>query len=249
MPVFPFPPLPRYSLPRNFCDNGLLLSAIAAVKVDRHGKAKVLTTEEIQRLFCEGLLTLRDRTLCAVMLYTACRVREAVTLSIRDVYDRKRRVRPELIFRKGNTKGKLATRTIPVMDDLRRYLEVYKPKPSEDGYLFPGNWGRGHLHEEYASLLFREGCRRADIEGASTHSCRRTALTIMHRNNVPLRVIQEISGHRSLEQLQRYLEVDADQIRGAVAMLSIIAPVPTELIQEETWQAAEYQKSPGKIRK
>ena|SRR5579883_1639456 len=83
------------------------------------------------------------------------------------------------------------------MDDLRRYLEVYKPKPSADGYLFPGSWGKGHLHEEYASLIFREGCKRADIEGASTHICRRTALTIMHRNNVPLRVIQEISGHQN----------------------------------------------------
>ncbi|BAZ19478.1 integrase/recombinase (plasmid) [Kalymmatonema gypsitolerans NIES-4073] len=214
------------------------------MKVDRHGKAKVLTQEEIQRLFSEGLLTLRDRTLCAVMLYTACRVREAVTLSIRDVYDSKRRVRPELIIRKGNTKGKLDTRTIPVMDDLRRYLEVYKPKPSEDGYLFPGNWGRGHLHEEYAALIFRRGCQRADIEGASTHSCRRTALTIMHRNNVPLRVIQEISGHRNLEQLQRYLEVEQEQVRGAIAMLSMISPVPTELIAEETWNAAHQRKLP-----
>ncbi|MBD0302256.1 MAG: site-specific integrase [Tolypothrix sp. T3-bin4] len=219
------------------------------MKVDRHGKAKVLTPEEIQRLFSEGLLTLRDRTLCAVMLYTACRVREAVTLSIRDVYDTKRRVRPELIIRKGNTKGKLDTRTIPVMDDLRRYLEVYQPKPSADGYLFPGSWGRGHLHEEYASIIFRLGCKRADIEGASTHSCRRTALTIMHRNNVPLRVIQEISGHRNLEQLQRYLEVEQEQVRGAIAMLSIISPVDTNLIAEEAWRAAESSKLPKQLRK
>jgi site-specific recombinase XerD len=46
------------------------------VKIDRHGKAKVLTQEEIQRLFTAGLTTARDRTLCAVMLYTGCRVNE-----------------------------------------------------------------------------------------------------------------------------------------------------------------------------
>ncbi|MHC5916018.1 MAG: hypothetical protein ACYTXE_34600 [Nostoc sp.] len=39
------------------------------MKIDRHGKAKVLKQEEIQRLFTEELLSLRDRTLCAVMLY------------------------------------------------------------------------------------------------------------------------------------------------------------------------------------
>jgi integrase/recombinase XerD len=213
----------------------------AAVKIDRHGKAKVLKQEEIQRLFTEGLLSLRDRTLCAVMLYTACRVKECVTLKIRDVYDSKGRVRPELIFRKGNTKGKLATRTIPVLDDLRRHLKLYKPKTSHDGYLFPGRWGRGHLHEDYAALIFRKGCEQVDIEGASTHSCRRTALTIMHRNGVPLRVIQEISGHRSLEQLQRYLEVESDQIRGAIAMLSMLSPIETQGSAEPSPNSDQYQ--------
>ncbi len=195
------------------------------MKIDRHGKAKVLSQPEIQRLFTSGLLTSRDKTLCAVMLYTACRIRECVTLKIKDVYDSKRRVRSELIIRKGNTKGKLATRTIPVLDDLRRHLEEYKPQNSSDGYLFPGRWGRGHIHEDSAAFIFREGCKRADIEGASTHSCRRTALTLMSNAGIPLRVIQEISGHRNLEQLQRYLEVQSDQVRGAIAALSMLTPV------------------------
>jgi integrase/recombinase XerD len=198
------------------------------VKIDRHGKAKVLSQQEIQRLFTSGLLTTRDKTLCAVMLYTACRVKECVTLKIKDVYDSKRRVRPELIIRKGSTKGKLATRTIPVLDDLRRHLELYKPKASRDGYLFPGRWGRGYLHEDYAAIIFREGCKRVDIEGASTHSCRRTALTLMSNAGIPLRVIQEISGHRNLEQLQKYLEVEPSQIRGAIAALSMLTPTSSE---------------------
>jgi integrase/recombinase XerD len=41
----------------------------------------------------------------------------------------------------------------------------------------------------------------------------------MHRNGVPLRVIQKISGHRNLEQMQRYLEAESDEVRGAIAML------------------------------
>jgi len=194
------------------------------VKIDRHGKAKILTPEEIEGLFTKGLATVRDKTLVAVMLYTACRVNEAVTLKIKDVYDSRRRVRPELIFRKGNTKGKLATRTIPVLEDLRQFLEQYKPNHSQDGFLFPGRWGRGHLHSEYASLIFREACWRVKIEGASTHSCRRTALTLMSNAGIPLRVIQEISGHRNLEQLQNYLEVEPSQVKGAIAALSMLTP-------------------------
>ncbi|RCJ40106.1 integrase [Nostoc minutum NIES-26] len=194
------------------------------MKIDRHGKAKVLSPDEIERLFSEGLLSIRDKALCAVMLYTACRVTECVTLKVKDVYDSKGRIRPELIIRKGNTKGKLATRTIPVLDDLIHYLKLYQPKYSPDRYLFPGRWGRGHLNPEYASLIFREACFRVDIEGASTHSCRRTALTLMSNAKIPLRIIQEISGHRSLEQLQNYLEVEPSQVRGAIAALSMLTP-------------------------
>ncbi|MBE9035207.1 tyrosine-type recombinase/integrase [aff. Roholtiella sp. LEGE 12411] len=193
------------------------------MKIDRHGKAKVLSPEEIQRLFTSGLTTVRDRTLIAVMLYTSCRVNEAVTLKIRDVYNSRGRIRAELIIRKGNSKGKLATRSIPILEELRRFLATYRPTPSNEGFLFPGRWGRSHLHSEYASLIFREACERVDIEGASTHSCRRTALTLMSNAGIPLRIIQEISGHRNLEQLQNYLEVEPDQVRGAIAALSMLS--------------------------
>ena len=60
------------------------------MKVNRHGQAKILTIEEIQLLFRRGLTNQRDRVLFGVMLFTACRVNEACTLRIEDVYrDRK----------------------------------------------------------------------------------------------------------------------------------------------------------------
>jgi integrase/recombinase XerD len=42
----------------------------------------------------------------------------------------------------------------------------------------------------------------------------------MSSAGIPLRVIQEISGHRSLQALQRYLEVSELQLEGAIAALS-----------------------------
>ena len=50
------------------------------MKVDRHGKAKILTQPEIELIFREGFTVNppRDRALFAIMLFTACRVREAV---------------------------------------------------------------------------------------------------------------------------------------------------------------------------
>jgi integrase/recombinase XerD len=81
------------------------------MKIDRHGKAKILTQTEVQLLFSRGLQTDRDRALFAICLYTACRINEVCTLLYKDVYYSNGKVRPELVIRKGNTKGKLATRT------------------------------------------------------------------------------------------------------------------------------------------
>lgn len=195
------------------------------MKIDRHGKAKLLTHEELRILFSECFTSPRDRALFGIMLYTACRVNEAVTLKTIDVYYKSGKVRPELIIRKGNTKGKLATRTIPVVEELRLLLKNYTPD-YPTGYLFPGQFGRReYLNPESVSWIFREACKRADIEGASTHSFRRTALTHMSNQLIPLRVIQEVSGHRTLDELYKYLEVSPEQVRGAVASLSMLSPI------------------------
>ncbi len=196
------------------------------MKRDRHGKAKILTASEIQALFSGGLKTLRDRVLFAIMLYSACRVNEACSLRTEDVYTHSGIVRSHLTLRKRNTKGKLATRTIPVIEDLRHLLAAYEPEAGLT-YLFPGRRG-GHLHSDSGARIFRKACDRVGIEGASTHSFRRTALTQMSDNNIPLRVIAEVSGHRDLGQLNAYLEVRDEQVLGAVSSLAMLSPVERE---------------------
>lgn len=197
------------------------------MKVDRHGKAKIFSQEEIQLLFSQGFQNNRDRALFGVCLFSGCRVNEACTLRVTDVYDAAGRVRPKLIIRKGNTKGKLATRTIPVIEDLRLILANYQA-PAGQEYLFPGRF-TGHIDPESASRILRKALRRIGIEGASTHSFRRTALTKMSDAGIPLRIIQEVSGHRDLSQLQNYLEVRDEQVLGAVSALSMLSPVEGEV--------------------
>ena len=194
------------------------------MKIDRHGRAKILSQYEIQLLFNEGLELDRDRALFGVCLYTACRIAEGCSMLTKDFYSSTGVVRPEIIIRKGNTKGKLATRTIPVIDDLRLLLTIHR-KSAGEVYLFPGRHGHGHIHPDSAAKILKLAFDRVGIEGASTHSFRRTALTQMSNTGIPLRVIQEVSGHRLLSQLQNYLEVKPEQVRGAVASLSMLSHV------------------------
>lgn len=193
------------------------------MKINRHGKAKVLTQSEIQLIFSQGLDNDRDRTLFGVCLFSAARIREACTLLTPDIYTPKGQVRTHFVIRKSNAKGKLATRSIPVIEDLRRLLIKYRPLAGDE-YLFPGR-SNGHISHDSAARILRTACQQVGILGASTHSFRRTALTQMSNARVPLRVIQEISGHKSLEQLQRYLEVTDEQVLGAASALSLLSPV------------------------
>ncbi len=57
------------------------------MKRDRHGRAGILTPDQIQILFNFGLETLRDRALFGFCLYTACRINEACTQLTQDAYN------------------------------------------------------------------------------------------------------------------------------------------------------------------
>lgn len=196
------------------------------MKINRHGRAKILTQEELQRLFASGFTEQpeRERALFGVCLFTACRINEAVTLEVGDLYNRNKKLREIILFRKSNTKGQLKTREIPIIQELRDYLKYYQV-PFFEKYLFPGLKSGSHLHPDTAYRILKRACERVDIEGVSTHSFRRTTLSALSRQGIPLRVIQEISGHCSLDELYKYLEVDEALVKGAIAHLSLIAPL------------------------
>lgn len=215
------------------------------MKINRYGQAKILTQPELELLFNQGLQTSRDRALFGVCLYTACRIAEACSLLTKDVFNPQARLRTHLIIRRTATKGQLDTRSIPILEDLRLLLLAHQSNAGTT-YLFPGQWGKGHLHPDSAGRILRRACSLVGFEGVSTHSFRRTALTQMSDAGIPLRVIQKISGHRSLNQLQAYLGVKPEQVTGAIASLSMLSvsprivksnfpdPSSPELISDET---------------
>ena len=186
------------------------------MKIDRHDQAKILSSDEISRLFTTGLKTTRDRCLFGVCLYTGTRIAEACSLHTKDVYAIDGSIRPRVTIRKGTTKGKIETRSVPVNSELVALLQDYS---SAKVYLFPGRHGLGHIHPDSADKILRAAFIELGIEGASTHSFRRTCLTQMHRSGVPLKVIQKISGPKTLSALQKYLEVLDEDLDAAIATL------------------------------
>ena len=181
------------------------------MKVSGNGQGKILTAEELRLLFTDGLNTPRDRALFGICLFTGCRVSEALALQTTDIKS------GTITFRKSTTKGKLKTRVVDIQAGLAELLADYQPPP---GALFPGLRGvTERLTRFAADKILRDACKRVGLVGVSTHSFRRTALTMMSSAGVPLRHIQEISGHNDLGTLQRYLEVTPEQRKKAVEVI------------------------------
>ena len=183
------------------------------MKVAGNGQGKILTPEDLRRLFTEGFTRERDRALFGICLFTGCRVSEALALQTTDIKGE------TLTFRKSTTKGKLKTRVVDIQPGLSQLLDEYQP-PRLEGALFPGMRGKSPTLTRFmADKILKAACARVGLVGVSTHSFRRTALTMMSSAGIPLRVIQEISGHNDLGTLQRYLEVSPEQKKRAVAVI------------------------------
>ena len=110
---------------------------------------------------------------------------------------------------------------IPLHPKLRSLLKEYKAIVRQGEWLFPSSESvDGHLSRIRAHLILIEAFESLKLEGASTHSMRRTCLTQMSRSGIPLRTIQEISGRSNLGQLQSYLHVDPKDKHRAITTLS-----------------------------
>jgi integrase/recombinase XerD len=138
------------------------------MKIERHGQAKILTQQEIELLFNKGLQTARSRTLFGVCLYTACRIAEACSLMVKDIYTNTGAVRSTINFPKANTKGKLQTRTIPVIENLLRLLTSWRSHAGFP-YLFPDrhpNHHCPHLHPDERGQSFKKSVRAGQHRGS-----------------------------------------------------------------------------------
>jgi integrase/recombinase XerD len=96
-----------------------------------------------------------------------------------------------------------ATKTLHPKDKL-----FYTQKNLCDG--FSANTLTQHLFWMY---------RRAGIQGASSHSTRRTFITNLAAKGISVRVLASLAGHASIATTQAYIDVNDDMKRKAVELV------------------------------
>jgi len=182
------------------------------------GKAKILTSQEIKDVF-KLLQTPRNRALFAIGIYTGLRISEILALEQDQLFTTDGGIRYKLIVKRLKKKNSVYS-DIPLHPKLREVLKEYKAVLTPGHWLFPSNRDcLRTLTRVQAHNVLSAAFTRLKQDGAKTHSMRRTFLTCLSRAGVPLRTIQEMSGHSSLGQLQEYLDVDPEDKHKAIGLL------------------------------
>ena len=183
------------------------------MKINRFGKAEVLSTAELDLLL--SVLPENHRVLATLLRRTAARCSEGLALKWRFVGD------GYVVLTAPTTKGGRKTRTVPLHPELdatlRAWARVVNPDNNPDQWVFPGRNPGEHLTRRGFDHALRKAAKSVGLVGVSTHTFRRSFLTSSSENGIPLRAIQSISGHRSLGQLSTYLEV-SDQAKNDAVM-------------------------------
>ncbi|HNB22954.1 MAG TPA: site-specific integrase [Candidatus Melainabacteria bacterium] len=182
------------------------------------GQAAILKDKDIQNIF-QVIPSPRNKLLFAIGIYTGLRIGEIVRLETDQVVTENGTVRNKLTVKRLKKRGTVYS-DIPIHPKLRSHIREYVTSTTLGTWLFPSNRSAsGHIERVQGHYIMRSAFDALRLDGTSTHSMRRTFLTTLSRMGVPLRTVQEMSGHSSLSQLQAYLAVDPEDTRDAVHRL------------------------------
>tara|TARA_E500000331_G_C17201060_1_gene689317 strand:+ start:327 stop:923 length:597 start_codon:yes stop_codon:yes gene_type:complete len=179
-------------------------------KSNRSGKAKCLNKNQLESFISN--LPQKYGLLAETMYFLAARVGEATSIRVRNINSNYQVVTLE----KMSTKCK-ETREIPIGSKLLKELQgwISDNDLKNDDYIFFSSSrnikqvpGSKKLSNQSVDEYFSKTFDWIGIQGASTHSFRRSRLTHLMEKNWNVREIMDISGHKNLLSLQQYLDSD-----------------------------------------
>ena len=188
----------------------------------KYGQAAYLTDEQLD-LLINHLPEGPHKVAVCVMRWSASRISETLMLRWSDITENK------ITYIKPNTKNNqtkkidLHPRLKDVLTDWRQVWYKYPLKarkiasqsevikseiklPQPNDWVFKGRIKGRHLNRKSVDRVLRRTLEQLGIEDASCHSMRRSMLTKLKDIGFLESDIMEVSGHKSLNSLKKYLK-------------------------------------------
>lgn len=187
------------------------------------GQAKTLTERELKKVLdyiAAHRHAVRNRAMVLLTYYAGLRVSEVAMLAVGDVVAADGTVKAEIQLSAEQTKGGHA-RTVFVGGKLRKELTAYistvkRRQPEQP--LFRTQKRAGFTANTLCQH-FLWMYRHAGIDGASSHSGRRTFITTLANKGVSVRVLASLAGHRNISTTQAYIDVNDEMKRKAADLV------------------------------
>lgn len=186
-------------------------------------QAKTLTPNELEQVLhyiAQHRYALRNRVMLLTGYWSGMRVGEIASLRNKDVINADGSVKAEIRLSADQTKGK-NPRTVflpqRLRDELQAYVDLRQPvHPDHPLFVTAGAKAfTANVMSQHFFWLFR----KAGIDGASSHSMRRSFITNLANKGIGVRVLASLAGHRSIAVTQKYIDVNDDMKRNAVELV------------------------------
>lgn len=196
-------------------------------------QARVLNEKELNALFryvATRKYAARDRAILACTYFGGMRIGEVAALRIKDVLAADGTIKLEINLTAEQTKGKYG-RTVVLPEKLRKEIKTYLQTRFTEKQLIALTYSnqldkplfatqkRQGFDPNTACYHFHMLYKNAGLDGASSHSGRRSFITSLSSKGVTLKVLMEMVGHRNLQSTQRYIEVTPDMKRAAAELI------------------------------
>jgi site-specific recombinase XerD len=191
-------------------------------KTNGSGQATTLSPTELDQLL-DSAPSPEHRLAWAVMRFTGSRVTETLKLTWAAIHT------DRIVFVKATTKTKTTREPLVgdrLREELKRFLKHWIARhgrePVGKDILFAGRYGLAEaMTRQTCDAALRQTCKRLELPtGVSLHSFRRSLATTMVQSGTSLMTVARFTGHASLEQLRRYVDVSPSDELAALEAIS-----------------------------
>jgi integrase/recombinase XerD len=188
-------------------------------------QAKTLNHQEIRRVLdytATRKHSIRNRALVLTSFLSGMRCGELSSLRYCDVVNADGTIKNEIRLSADQTKGNQA-RVVFVNEKLRKELEAYtathKPINIHRKFFYSQKSTSDGFTANTLTQFFHYLYRRVGIDGASSHSGRRTFATNIASKGVGIKVLQKLLGHKNIQTTSVYIYASDDMLRKAVELV------------------------------
>ena len=183
-------------------------------------QAKTLTAAELKQVLghiaASNRHAARNRAMLLLTHWAGLRVGEVAALKVSDVLNTDGTVKEEVRLAAQQTKGSNA-RTVYLGSKVRKELALYTAAirvTDPNKPLFYTQKRSGFTANTLAQHFFHL-YKAAGLEGASSHSGRRTYLTGLADKGISIHILKSLAGHRNIATTAAYLYSSPTQLKAA----------------------------------